>query len=216
MKAIHSVMTLLAVFALAAPASAVFVQVDHVNADECDFLAVPKIVDELGIPGVFPDDEIIDAEATFTNEIACPDSYQDFGVPNSLVVITNLTPTTFDNLWYVADPQTRFSNVDGFVNGEEAFKIDTVGLNRPLVFESATADGLFEPGETWHFVVDNYSNTLSLPPSALLSPGRVGALSGGDDVSSASIIATRVPEPAAGVLLLFGLAAGFSRGRVGA
>ena len=48
------------------------------------------------------------------------------GVPNSLVEITNLTATPFDNLWYVADPETRFSNVDGFVNDQEAFKIDAV------------------------------------------------------------------------------------------
>lgn len=186
----------LAALLMASPAMAVFIQVDHQNLDECDPLFVPTLVDELGLPGVFPDDEIIDADSNFTNEIACPGTYQDLGVPNTLVRITNLTPTPFDNLWYVADPQTRFSNVDGLVNGEEAFKIDDKGLNTPLIAESGVADGVFSPGETWTFVVDNYSNSLGLPASSFLSPGAVGALSGADDVSSASIIATPIPEPA--------------------
>lgn len=209
MKTLYPILTASIVLAISTSASAIFVSVDHQNADECDLLLVPKIVDELGIPGVFPDDEIIASDAGFTDEIACPDSYQNFGVPNSLVTITNLTPTAFNNLWYVADPQTRFSNVDGFVNGEEAFKIDAVGLNTPLLSESIAADGIFEPGETWEFVVDNYSNTLSLPPSAFFSPGAVGTLSGSDQASSASIIATRVPEPAAAIVVaatLVGLA----------
>lgn len=205
MKTTYPILSALVTFAISTQASAIFVSVDHMNADPCDILSVPKIVDELGAPGVFPDDEIISSDASFTDEIACPDSYTNFGVPNSLVTITNLTPTTFNNLWYVADPQTRFSNVDGFVNGEEAFKIDDVGLNTPLVSESIAANGLFEPGETWEFIVDNYSNTLGLPPSAFFSPGRVGAISGADQASSASIIATRIPEPASLLIVALGL-----------
>lgn len=213
MRTFTSLLTLAAACAVTAPAPAVFITVDHQNADECDLLAVPSLVDELGLVGVFPDDEIIDAKDSFTDQIACPDSYTPFGVPNTLVEITNLTPTPFDSLWYVADPQTRFSNVDGFVNGEEAFKIDAVGLNRPLVSESGVADGVFSPGETWQFVIDNYSNTLSLPAANLVSPGAVGGLSGGDTVSSGSIIATPIPEPATCLLALSALAMSRSRRR---
>lgn len=206
MKALATALSVATALAFAAPASAVFLKVEHVNLDECDDLIVPVDVDELGLIGVFPTDEQIEAGASFTDEIACPGSYLPNGIPNTLVTIVNLTPTYFDNLWYVADPETRFTNVDGLVNGEEAFKIDTVGLNRPLVSESLTPNGIFEPGETWQFIVDNYSNINGLPASALLSPGAVGVTSGGDTISSASIIATRVPEPTACLLVLTGLA----------
>lgn len=207
MKFSFSSLLFVAALVPATPAAAVFLTVDHVNADPCDFLAVPNLVDELGLVGVFPNDEIIDVIDNFTDQIACPGSFTPLGVPNTLVEITNLTPTSFDNLWYVADPETRFSNVDGFVNGEEAFKIDAIGLNQPLVFESGIADGVFSPGETWRFIVDNYSNTNSLPAANLISPGKVGGLSGGDSASSASIIATRVPEPTTCLTAIVGLAA---------
>jgi hypothetical protein len=174
--------------------------------DCCDFLSVPPNVDELGIVGVFPDDEAITADAKFTQEVACPDEAVP-GIANQLLTITNFTNRYFDNLWYVADPETRFSNVDGRVNGEVAFKIDHVGINNPLVAESINANGIFEPGETWQFIVDGYSNALGLPASAFFSVGLVGLGSGGDTDSSASIIATpmSVPEPTACLLMSLGL-----------
>ena len=58
-------------------------------------------------------------------------------------------------LWYVADPETTITNFDGLIgnvglfDAEEAFRIDSVGINRPLVFESLVYNDLFEPGETW-------------------------------------------------------------------
>ncbi|MEN1680235.1 MAG: hypothetical protein AAGJ46_11640 [Planctomycetota bacterium] len=213
MKTTSSLTFMAVLLAWSSPTLAVFVTVDHQNADECDLLAVPSLVDELGLPTVFPSDEIIDASDGFTNEVACPDSFTPFGVPNTLVEITNLTPTPFDNLWYVADPESRSSNVDGFVNDEEAFKIDAVGLNQPLVFESGAADGVFSPGETWRLIVDNYSNSFGLPASLLASPGKVGGLSGGDDVSAASVIGTRIPEPAPLLTVLSALAPGATRRR---
>jgi hypothetical protein len=68
--------------------------------------------------------------------------------------------------------------------------------------ESIAVDGIFQVGETWDFVIDNYFNVLGLSASALASAGLVGSLSGGDTVSSGSIIAI-IPEP--GTILLTGL-----------
>jgi hypothetical protein len=131
--------------------------------------------------------------------MACPS--QDTPGSNILVSITNLTSRDFSDVWYVADPETSLSNFDQYlVNGEEAFKIDYAGSNVPLVFESMAVDGIFQAGETWEFIIDDYFNTLGLPASAFASAGLVGSLSGGDTISSGSIL---VPEP--GTILLAGL-----------
>ncbi|MGH7288106.1 MAG: PEP-CTERM sorting domain-containing protein [Myxococcota bacterium] len=103
----------------------------------------------------------------------------------------------------MADPETFLSNQDGLVNGLLAFKIDAVGLNLPLIFESAAVDGIFAPGETWHFVIDSYSNSLGRSPAALGSVGVPGPLIARD--SSGSIIAIPIPEPASAGLLGLGL-----------
>lgn len=205
---------------LAIPTEVIYNDIDH-----CDPLLVPSRVDELGLAPLFPADELIAAAATFTQQAACPGDNPE--VPNSLVVITNLTTTAWSDLWYVADPLfdtgapgTTLSNFDGVVDGISpvprpglAFKIDTVGVNRPLVFESIAANGIFEPGEIWHFIIDDYLNTGGLPPSLLDSIG-VASLSAGGPPSSGSIIAVPVPEPSTWVLLLVGtLAAMIWQGR---
>ncbi len=89
------------------------------------------------------------------------------------------------------------------MNGEEAFRIDAIGVNRPLIFESLTPDGIFEAGETWEFIIDDFSNFLGLAADDFFSIG-VGAFSPGGP-SSASIIATVVPEPSTALLLGGGL-----------
>ena len=108
-------------------------------------------------------------------------------------------------VWYVSDPETSLSNFDGLIQGEEAFRIDFVGVNTPLVFESMTPDGIFEAGETWDFIIDDYFNSLGLAADDFFSPGAVGIFSPGGP-SSGSIIATAVPEP--GTLSLLVLAVG--------
>jgi hypothetical protein len=180
---------------LTAPAAAVPTTVGHSDTAPCDVLSVPTAVDELGIG--FPDDELISASVTPFNLTVCAG---DGPTVNARVSITNLTPTSFTHLWYVADPETSLSNIDGTVNGMPAFKIDAVGVHTPLVFESFALDGIFAPGETWDFIIQDYSNALSLPPDAL---GSIGVPSGGPDSSSGSIIA--VPEPASVALLGLGL-----------
>ena len=75
-------------------------------------------------------------------------------------------------------------------------KIDRIGNNQPLVSESLTADSIFEPGETWQFIVQDYVS--SVPVDFFYNAGFVGSASG-----LPSII---VPEPSGIVLsLLSGL-----------
>ena len=56
------------------------------------------------------------------------------------------------------------------------------------MFESLIVDGIFQAGETWEFLIDDYINALALPASAFSScagglpctTGLVGGSSGGD------------------------------------
>jgi hypothetical protein len=157
--------------------------------------------DELGNQLPFPDDEWITSSWETTSVTACTGApYDNLEIPNVLVTITNMTGRSWDALYYVADPETSLSNYDGLINGELAFIIDSIGMNIPLIYESATYNGIFEPGETWKFIIQDYTNTLSLAPSAFASLGIADA-SQGDLVSSGSII----PEPATLLLLAAGL-----------
>lgn len=193
-------------FALVTPAMALQTTVTYVDLARCDPLAVPKIVDELGLPPTFPIDEEIAATDITTTIIACPAF--DTPLVNVLVTMQNNTGRAFDNVWYVADPETSLSNVDGLVNGEFAFRIDSPksdpgGSNHPLAFESIAANDIFEPLEVWQFIIDDYANANGLPASAFGSGPAVGSFSGNDSVSSGSIVAT--PEPTTALLVAMGL-----------
>lgn len=195
----------LGVLLLAGPGLAVPVSPTDVNLPSCDSLNVRNnFVDELGpTVGGFPNDERIFVSLLGTTAAsACPSA--DTGAANVELRIRNRTGQQFRELWYVADPETVLANVDGLVNGQQAFRIDAVGANAPLVSESIAADGIFEDNELWTFIIDDYVNTLGLDASQLLSPGLVGDDSG-PFFSSGSIIAF-IPEPSSALLLGLGLA----------
>jgi hypothetical protein len=150
------------------------------------------------------------------------------GGPDEVVNMTNLTSTDFQEVWYVADPETSLTNWDGLVNGEEAFRIDSQindpgGINHPLMYESMVYDGVFQAGETWEFIIQDYFNALGLAASLLDScaggppctSGLVGSLSAGGPPSSGSIIAL-IPEPSTALLFGLGLTALALRRRLSA
>jgi len=188
--------------ALAVPAAAFPVDLDVENTPEQDFLWAPNRAEELGI--AFPPDENIQAYDTPTNDTACNDPPgDDPAITNALVIMTNMTTRNFTDVWYVADAAwTTITNLDGKINMGMAFKIDTVGVNRPLVFEDMIPDDIFQAGETWHFILQDYQNVQGLAPSAFFSMGLVGAGSDGDPTSSGSIVA--IPEPASMAVLALG------------
>ena len=171
-----------------------------------DPLVIPEyglheLGNQLGTPTPFPNNEWIMSGWEPTELTSCfQEGNEDLPIPNALVTIQNMTGAPWLELWYVADAwdagrvETTLTNHDGWVNGGLAFKIDNIGLNRPLVFESMNPDLVFEPGETWVFIIQDYQNVFGLPASAFGSIG-VGNLSIGDQISSGSIIA--IPAPGA-------------------
>jgi hypothetical protein len=202
------------VFALAliTPAFAWPLDVYQIQNPIQDNWLIPEQVHELGFNPPFPAGEIISAvQVPWEGHIPCPADY----LGGSLVQIqmVNLSGTNWNRVWYVADPETSLSNWDelvgqvGFLAGL-AFEIDAYGANTPLVFESINTDGIFQIGETWEFVIQEYANSLGAPPSAFDSLG-IASASAGFPPSSGSIIAVPVPEPGAltlagcGVALLF-------------
>lgn len=186
------------------------------NSPSCDPLGLSAgaaagqvALDELGTVG-FPQDETITASWNHTESIACTSSFDaGLGVPQVEVTITNTTGVEFSALWYVSDPETNLTNVDGLIDGQSAFRIDDSGINVSLLFESMTSDGYFEIGEEWRFVIDGYMNEAGLGPDALESVGKVGMFSasvpGATDRSSGSIVGTPVPEPSSALMMGLGL-----------
>lgn len=186
---------------LSQQAFAIPTSVIHENSGTCDPLVVPPDVDELGTSVPFTSGfEGITSSDTTTALIACPSSV-DEGT-NIRITITNLTPDDWVDVWYVADAGTTLTNIDGTVNGEEAFRIDSVGVNKPLVSESITSNDIFESGEAWDFIIDTYSNTFGLAPSLFDSVG-VPSATPPTGPSTGSIIAysTFVSPPVGGTSL---------------
>ena len=183
-----------------APVGATVVSIAVSGPQGCDPLLIPSapLADQLGFAFAFPAGERISFSSITTDLSACVQS-DDKSIRNKLVSVTNLETFAFAELYYVAHggptPGT-FSNFDGYVNGVMAMKIDKAGNNFSLWSESMTPDGIFEPGETWEFIVQDYVS--SVPVDAFYNPGFVGSASG-----VPSII---VPEPTGAALsLLSGL-----------
>jgi len=131
-----------------------------------------------------------------------------------IVRIQNVCSVKRCDLYYVADEETTLTNLDGMIGNcglndfEEAFQIDHVGINQPLISESMAWDNCFEPGEIWEFIIQDYQNTKGLTPVQLGSLGIAG-VSFCDFCSSGSII----PEPATLALLGLGASLGPIRRR---
>jgi hypothetical protein len=185
-------------FVFVSPAGANPVWINNTWSTGQDGIGVWGSVDELGNKPAFPNNEWIDSNWTTTTYRPCSQNPDSPSIPNIAVSITNRTNNWYPKLYYVADPETTLQNYDqNRLNGMLAFKIDKIGSNTPLIYESMGQNLWFEPGETWTFVIQDYVNTLGLPASAF---GSLGVPSAGDYLSSGSII---TPEPA--TLSLLGL-----------
>lgn len=208
-----------AAFSAAGLALANPVDGDYFDGPDCDNHGPLQAFEELGTSALFPADEFISAAATFTSLSACTTT-DDPTQANVLLSITNLTGRDWTNLFYVGDPETRFSNVDGFATTNEApppgsiltqaFRIDEAGMNQNLVFESGLFDGIFAAGETWQFIIQDYDNLFGIAADQLNSLDFAGG-SFGDQFSSGSIVAFEIPAP--GATALFGLAGLTAAGR---
>jgi hypothetical protein len=189
---------------LATNALAMPTTVTSLDTAGADVLNVPTNVDELGTT-VFPANEtILAGTAGIVFGPACPSTAGPG--PHYIMNITNLTGQSLKDVWYVADPQTTITNVDGLVNGLPAFKIDKNpgDLNNPLTFENQISDGIWAPGELWQIILDDYSNSFGLFPHLI---NQIGVPSGGPNGSTGNIIAVpMVPEPTAVALLTIGAA----------
>jgi hypothetical protein len=188
---------------LVGPAWAYKVQVTDVELPNQDGPNnLPRLYDDGG-DFVFPRGEQIESTWEYTDLTACTgEPYDDPGIPNVLVTITDIDygrPAPLRPLWYVADPETAITNFDELVNGSLAFKIDNVGMNTPLIFESLIPNNNFDPGETWQFILQDFLNLPGGPPAPFDSLG-ISAASTGWPPSTGSII----PEPASLSLLALG------------
>lgn len=210
MNTLTTTIVLAAAAGLTASALADPIEGVYTDVPGCDDHGTLNAVEEFGDPSVFGPTQWIDHASTFTDLSACTMS-DNPDEPNALVVMTNLTGRFLTDLFYVGDPETRLSNVDGVGEGGGtpgisglAFRIDSIGANRPLVFESITADGVFEPGETWQFIVQDYGNLLGLAPDSFFSIGMAGDSTAIVQSSAASIV-TMIPAPGTLALLAGGL-----------
>ena len=202
------------VLATTCPLYAELTKVVHADINNsCDTLLIPTVVDEIGDLLIFPPGERLEAVATLVTLPACPPS-NDTGILDARVSITNLTGRDLKDVWYVANRETFISNVDGVANDSafalspllQSFRIDTIGVHRALVAESGVSNNIWEAGETWDFVLQDYSNSLGITADKIDSIG-VGDASmalAGVTGSSGSIIALPIPEPTSALLALLG------------
>jgi PEP-CTERM motif len=184
-------------------AAAVPTSVTTADLPTCDVLSSPASMEELGLGPTFPaGSQIQTLGAVVTATSACG-SVPDNPLLNNLQLsIKNINSIGFSAVYYVANAGTVFTNVDGTVNGLSAMRIDASGSNVTLVSEDILADGIFAPGETWQFILQDWTH-------ATLVVGAINAIGVPDTnlppTASGNILGVPVPEPGTAALLGLGL-----------
>jgi hypothetical protein len=192
-------MLVTAKFGYAFPVTAVYVE-----DQRCDNIPNQTLTHELGEVQFFPMNEAFQVNvspATFT--VCVPDD----GIANDWIVdILNVSGIAWQDMFFVADLGLTIGNADGnmidVVNAPgvtvDAFRIDSLGVNANLLGESQVADNVFAPGESWRFTVSNYFDAAGTAPPPIFR--NLGKFAGSEPYvvpafSTASIVATPVPEP---------------------
>jgi len=206
-------------FGITQQAFAEFTTISPTDFEACDVLSAPVDVDEIGngaltgpiISNPFPPiEELTSGIVVPDGPTSCLSGNLDTGILNPVVSIKNdvFPPEAFEEVWYIADVDTTIENLDGFDGGiNRMFFIDSpasfggfgCGLNCPLIFESMTIDGIWEPGETWHIILQDFVNSGGASPGNFNSIG-VGFASTGSTpgMSSGSIVVLIHDEPVGG------------------
>ncbi|HEY4760682.1 MAG TPA: PEP-CTERM sorting domain-containing protein [Thermoguttaceae bacterium] len=206
----HKITIPLAVFAAMflwiTPAVANLVVVYSVDDPSQDPLNVNGVYHEIG--DGFLQDELLISSWSLTDLRPCPENPDDPEILNVAVNITNLTGSSLDDVYYVADLGTSLQNYDGSIgnvalkDAQLSFRIDWLGINKPLIFESMIPDNIWQAGELWTFVIQDFIGVGGGPPAPFGSPG-IASVSVNLTNSTGSIIA--IPEPSTLVLAAMGL-----------
>jgi len=181
-------------FGISQQAFAILTSTTFSDDPSCDPLFGPPISDEIGEgllggtpptgppTGPFPPDEELDVISQVLGIAGTCPSPNGPGI-DSTIKIKNLSEQNWEHVVYVSDPESFMVNFDGFVNGEEAMKIDTFGVNVVLLSESGVPDNIWQRNEVWEFVLQDFGAQaggflLNSVGIAAASPGGVGTSSG--------------------------------------
>ena len=187
------------------------IQATYTDRNNCDFHPTMNFPEELGQgpsaaggpAGPFPVDEAISYSSFGIEQGTCGITAD--GDDDWLVKITNQSGKAWVDLFFVANADRTFSNFDGEISelGSEnsglAMRIDNIDINQPLLSESIDPDLVFQPGETWDFIVLDFTSSSNIKFDSL------GVAHFGGN-STASIVARPIPEPTTATLLGLGLA----------
>jgi hypothetical protein len=196
-------------------ANAVPINGQYLEDPRCDTLPNQALRDELGQLAIFPLNESIEVNTQATTVTVC---VANDGLANDWnVQIRNLSGQAWQDLFFVVDAGATLGNADGTIRDvagaptifTDAMRIDSVGANNNLFFESGPVNGIFDIGETWRFNVSNFNNNAALnQPPIINSPGKfAGSSPLGSTNGNSSILANPVPEPATVSILLGATAA---------
>jgi len=198
-------------------AHAVPVVGQYLEDARCDTLPNQALRDELGQLTVFPINESIEVTTQATTNTVC---VPNDGLANDWnVQIRNVSGKAWQDLFFVVDSGATLGNSDGTIRDavgapnifSDAMRIDSLGLNNNLFFESGPVNGIFDIGETWRFNVSNFNNATAaggFQPPILVTPGKFSGSSPlGSSNGNSSILANPVPEPATVSIVLGATAA---------
>ncbi len=189
------------------PAGANPVLVESYDDPSQDPLNVFGWYEEIG-EYYFPENESLQSGGWWEESYTpCPQNPDDPNIHNVGIYIYNNTGRDLYDVYYVADIGTTLQNYDGYIGNAGlgdyslAFRIDSIGINTPLIYENISSDNIWQAGEWWGFVIQDFQGAGGYDPIPFASLGIASNSYGNEWLSTGSIIA--IPEPSTLTLLLF-------------